>query len=120
MPTGPFGPPIMAAMPRAPRHAEVVTTTREVELTDGPLRYTLRRTSRARGMRITLHPERGVVVSVPPTGRHSWTAPEPEVERFLRSREAWIRRHLGHAEMSRQALIERPELRARRTAFSLG
>ena len=120
MPTGPFGPPIMAAMPRAPRHAEVVATTREVTLTDGPLRYTLRRTSRARGMRITIHPERGVVVSVPLAGRRGWTAPEPEVERFLRSRETWIRRHLGRAEMRRQALTDRPELGAGRQVFYLG
>lgn len=114
MPTGPFDPSIIPAMPRAPRHAEVVSTTREVTLSDGPLRYTLRRTSRARGMRLTIHPERGVVVSLPPATRRGWAAAESEVDRFLRSREAWIRRHLGRAEVSRRALVERPELGAGR------
>jgi predicted metal-dependent hydrolase len=114
MANGPFDPFIIPAMPRPPRHAAVVTTTREVTLTDGPLRYTLRRTSRARGMRVTIHPHLGVVVSVPPAGRRGWTAPEPEVDRFLTSRETWIRRHLGHAETARQAILDRPELGAGR------
>jgi predicted metal-dependent hydrolase len=88
----------------------VTVTTRELALTDGPLRYTLRRTARARGLRVTIHPERGVIVSVPPPGRRGWAAPEAEIDRFLRARETWIRRHLGRVEATRKALIERPEL----------
>jgi predicted metal-dependent hydrolase len=47
-----------------------------------------------RGLRVTIDPARGIVVSVPPAQRRGWAHPEPMIERFLRERESWVRRHL--------------------------
>ncbi|HEX3428146.1 MAG TPA: SprT family zinc-dependent metalloprotease [Candidatus Limnocylindrales bacterium] len=58
-------------------------------------------------MRITIDPELGLVVTVPLSTRRSWAHPERQIEAFLRSRDAWIRRHL-----QRQA-HQRAELAAR-------
>jgi predicted metal-dependent hydrolase len=92
-------------MPSAPVESSVVT-----QLAGGPLAYVLRRTPRSRGMRLTIHPSRGVVVSVPPATRRGWAHPESHVEAFLRDREPWIRRHLARQAAERRALAERPEL----------
>ena len=107
-------------MPRAPRPAEVTTSTRELQLDGRPLRYTLRQTSRARGLRVTIHPQDGVVVSVPPATRRGWADPVPQVEGFLRARATWIRRHLGRQAAALRALAERPDLGAGRRVPYLG
>src|SRR5215207_9044930 len=78
---------------------------------DGPLSplppYTLRRSARARRLRVTIDPGQGLLVTVPPATRRGWAHPEAEIERFLREREGWLRRHLqGHAQ-------QRAELAAR-------
>jgi predicted metal-dependent hydrolase len=69
--------------------------------------YLLRRSARSRRLRITIDPELGLVVTVPPATRRGWANPERQIDDFLRSREAWIRRHL-----QRQA-HQRAELAAR-------
>ena len=56
--------------------------------------YILRRSTRSRRLRITIDPELGLVVTVPVATRRGWAHPERPIEDFLRSREAWIRRHL--------------------------
>ena len=56
--------------------------------------YVLRRSTRSRRLRITIDPEQGLVVTVPPATRRGWAHPEGMIEEFLRSRDAWIRRHL--------------------------
>jgi predicted metal-dependent hydrolase len=70
------------------------------QLPGGPLPYTLRRSTRARLLRVVIHPDRGVVVTVPAR------TIRPEHERravaFLAEREAWLRRHLA-----RQAEVDR-------------
>jgi predicted metal-dependent hydrolase len=63
-------------------------------LPGGPLAYTLRRSPRSRGLRVVVHPDRGVVVTVPAAGRRGWSDPLPHVHGFLAEREAWLRRHL--------------------------
>ena len=69
--------------------------------------YTLRRSARARRLRVTIDPVHGLIVTVPPATRRGWARPEAEIERFLREREGWVRRHLqGHAQ-------QRAELAAR-------
>ena len=73
------------------------------ELPGGPLPYTLRRSSRARVLRVVIHPDRGVVVTVP--ARTVRPEHERRANAFLAEREPWLRKHLGH-----QAAI------ARRTA----
>ena len=71
------------------------------KLPGGPLSYTLRRSSRARVLRVVIHPDRGVVVTVPAR------TVRPEHERraaaFLAEREPWLRKHLGQqAEVARR------------------
>jgi predicted metal-dependent hydrolase len=69
--------------------------------------YTLRRSARARRLRVTIDPVHGLIVTVPPATRRGWAHPERDIERFLREREGWVRRHLtGHAR-------QRAELAAR-------
>ena len=84
---------------------------RSLSLPDGRLPYLLRRSPRSRGLRVTIDPRRGVVVSVPLAGRRGWARPEVEVERFLREREAWLRRHLARHERLRAALEARGGIR---------
>jgi len=62
---------------------------------DGRLiEYRIRRNSRSRGVRITIDPRRGLMVSVPPATRRGWAHPEPRIEAFLQERRAWVLRHL--------------------------
>jgi predicted metal-dependent hydrolase len=70
----------------------------------GPLPYILRRSPRARRLRVTIDPRRGVVVSLPPAERRGWRRPEAAIEAFLGEREAWVRRHLERAERARAAV----------------
>lgn len=81
--------------------------SRVAALPGGPLAYVLRRSVRSRRLRVTIHPERGVVVAVPPATRRGWTRPEREVERFLAEREPWLRRHLARMASDRAALAAR-------------
>ncbi|HET9521412.1 MAG TPA: SprT family zinc-dependent metalloprotease [Candidatus Limnocylindrales bacterium] len=73
--------------------------------------YTLRRSARSRRMRVTIDPNRGLVVTVPPETRRGWARPEGEIERFLREREGWIRRHLDRQASQRAELSARGGLR---------
>jgi predicted metal-dependent hydrolase len=69
------------------------------DLPGGPIPYMLRHSPRARGVRVVLHPDRGVVVTVPAT-RAGQRDGERRAVAFLAEREPWLRRHLG-----RQALL---------------
>jgi len=83
--------------------ATVLEEARRVHLAAGALDYTLRRSRRARRLRVTIDPTRGVVVTIPLRG-----AVRP-VETFLREREAWLRRHLQtQAQRRAQAALHRP------------
>jgi predicted metal-dependent hydrolase len=70
------------------------------DLPGGPLPYTLRRSPRARVVRVVIHPDRGIVVTIPAR------TVRPEHERravaFLAEREPWLRKHLA-----RQADVDR-------------
>ena len=71
------------------------------KLPGGPLPYTLRRSSRARVLRVVIHPDRGVVVTVP--ARTIRPEHERRATAFLAEREPWLRKHLGHqAEVARR------------------
>jgi predicted metal-dependent hydrolase len=61
---------------------------RWIALPGGTLAYTLRRSRRARRLRVTIDPARGVLVTLPVRGSIR------AAEGFLREREAWLRRHL--------------------------
>lgn len=73
--------------------------------------YTLRRSSRSRRLRVTIDPERGVVVTVPPASRRGWARPEAMIEAFLAEREPWLRRHLEAHARQRAELAARGGLR---------
>ena len=73
--------------------------------------YTLRRSARSRRLRVTIDPNHGLVVTVPPATRHGWARPEGEIERFLRERESWVRRHLDRQASQRAELVARGGLR---------
>ena len=77
-----------------------------VELEGGSLAITVRRSPRARRLRVVVDPDRGVVVTVPAV--HSLRGGIGHVEVFLQEREAWLRRHLD-----RQAQV-RARIEARR------
>ena len=77
---------------------------------DGDIPYTLRRSPRATRLRVTIHPGRGVVVTVPAAARRGWSRPEAVIEAFLAEREPWVRRHLGRQAASRARLDDRPAL----------
>lgn len=64
------------------------------ELPGGPLPYTLRHSPRARNIRVVIHPDRGVVVTVP-AGRVAQRDGERRAAQFLGQREPWLRRHLA-------------------------
>ena len=71
------------------------------QLPGGPLPYTLRRSSRARVLRVVIHPDRGVVVTVP--ARTVRPEHEHRAAAFLAQREPWLRKHLGQqAEVARR------------------
>lgn len=90
--------------------AEVVETDAVARLPGGELPYVLRRTPRARRLRLTVHPRRGLVVSLPEAARRGWAHPQAQVDRFLREREPWIRRHLARQAAVRDQLDGRPAL----------
>lgn len=81
------------------------------QLPGGPIAYTLRRSPRSRGLRVVIHPDRGVVVTVPTAGRRGWSDPLPHVLGFLVEREAWLRRHLDRHARERARVASRGGLR---------
>jgi predicted metal-dependent hydrolase len=89
----------------------VTETPATVRLPGGSLDYTLRRSPRSRGLRVVIHPERGVVVTVPAAGRRGWSDPERHIRAFLAEREPWLRRHLDRQAADRAELAARGGLR---------
>lgn len=75
-------------------------------LPGGLLPYTLRHSPRARGLRVVIHPDRGVVVTVPATRSGRLDGERRAVE-FLTAREPWLRRHLARHEDVRAELAAR-------------
>jgi predicted metal-dependent hydrolase len=93
-------------LPARPLGKQTTEAPAVAALSGGPLPYTLRHSPRARGLRVVIHPERGVLVTVPAT-RSGRTDGERRAAEFLAQREPWVRRHLA-----RQADV-RAELEAR-------
>ena len=107
--------------PRPVREEPGVQETPAVaRLPGGELPYTLRRSPRARRLRVTIHPARGVVVTVPVASRRGWARPEPVVTAFLAEREPWVRRHLARQAAVRTRLDDRPALEDGRVIPYLG
>jgi predicted metal-dependent hydrolase len=74
---------------------------RHLRLGGASIQYVVRQTPRARGLRLTIDPRRGLVVSLPPPTRRGWAHPEGRVEAFLRERETWVVRHLRRLDRER-------------------
>lgn len=75
-------------------------------LAGGALPYTLRHSPRARGLRVVIHPDRGIVVTVP-AGRAGRLDGERRASEFLAQREPWLRRHLARHQDIRAVLAAR-------------
>jgi predicted metal-dependent hydrolase len=86
-------------------------TPASVDLPGGRIDYTLRRSARSRGLRVVIHPDRGVVVTVPTARRRGWADAERHVRPFLLDREAWLRRHMNRHARVRALLAARGGLR---------
>jgi predicted metal-dependent hydrolase len=86
----------------------------------GDIPYILRRSPAARRLRVTVHPERGVVVSMPTASRRGWRGADATVDAFLRDREPWLRRHLARQQATRGRLEARPALDEGRAIPYLG
>ena len=72
-----------------------------------PFPYTLRQSARSRHLRITVDPELGLVVSVPPPSRRGWADPRPRIDAFLVERSDWIQRHLDRRARERAEVAAR-------------
>lgn len=92
------------------REATVLATevdSRSVRLGGRVVDYRVRRSARSRGLRVTIDPRLGLVVSVPPATRRGWARPEGHIDAFLRERQAWVLRHLDGLARERDAARER-------------
>lgn len=93
-----------------PRPAVAVETDEVVRLPGGDVPYTLRRSPQARRLRVVIHPERGVVVTIPAAARLGRGGADRVVREFLAEREPWLRRHLGRQAATQARLDDRPPL----------
>jgi hypothetical protein len=80
-----------------------VEPVRIVRLGERSVEYRVRRSARSRGLRVTIDPREGVVVSVPPPTRRGWANPAPHIDAFLRERARWVVRHVETLERDRAA-----------------
>ncbi len=81
--------------------ARVVERSFVARLPGGDLPYVLRRSARARRLRVTVDPIRGVIATIPI--RTAEARARSLVEPFLADREAWLRRHLGRRDAAMAA-----------------
>jgi predicted metal-dependent hydrolase len=93
-------------LPARPLGKRTTESSAVAALSGGPLPYTLRHSPRARGLRVVIHPERGVLVTVPAT-RSGRTDGERRAVEFLAQREPWVRRHLARQADVRAELLAR-------------
>jgi predicted metal-dependent hydrolase len=92
------------------RHLVAVETGEVAVLPGGELPYTLRRSPRARRLRVVIHPERGVVVTLPMSARLARGGADRVIRDFLSEREPWLRRHLARQAATQARLDDRPPL----------
>ena len=98
----------MSAVTSVPA-SRVVERTATIELPSGELTYTLRRSPRARRLRVVVDPRHGVVVTVPLRWRGG--SASDAVAAFLVERDRWLRRHLDrHDDARRRAADPRTGL----------
>jgi hypothetical protein len=76
----------------------------ELKLPGGRVECTMRRSVRARNMRVTVDPRLGAVVTVPSRAARNRDEAERLAEAFLGERERWLRRHLDRHTHQREVL----------------
>jgi predicted metal-dependent hydrolase len=86
---------------RHPTRTSDVAVERLIHLDGAEVPYLLRRSNRSRGIRATIDPRRGVLVTVPPATRRGWSQPDALVDGFLRERSRWLLGHLARLERDR-------------------
>ena len=88
--------------------ASMAATTTEwrasVRLAGGNLECTLRRSSRARHLRLTVDPRHVAIVTVPARAARNRGEAERLAESFVAERETWLRRHLDKQARQREEL----------------
>jgi predicted metal-dependent hydrolase len=91
------------------RHPDILPPepAHRVRLGRRSVEYRLRRSARSLGLRVTIDPREGVIVSVPLATRRGWADPVPRVEAFLQERERWLVRHVEELERDQQAAAAR-------------
>ena len=97
------GPARPAATGAAATRTGGIETAARLRLPGGDLAFLLRRSGRARRLRVVVDPARGVIVTVP-GGRRSERDALALAAPFLAEREAWIRRHLARGAVERARL----------------
>jgi len=90
-----------------PATSRIVESEHRLHLAGASVPYVVRRTPRSRGLRVTIDPRRGVVVTIPPSSRRGWVRADERVEGFLRERQAWIVRHVTRLERERAEIVAR-------------
>jgi predicted metal-dependent hydrolase len=85
----------------APTTTEWRTSLR---LPGGPLECTVRRSSRAHHLRLTVDPRHAAIVTVPARAARSRGQAERLAESFVAEREDWLRRHLDRQSRQREEL----------------
>jgi predicted metal-dependent hydrolase len=88
---------------RQPLTVQIEPPARSLRLGGRSVEYFVRRSPRSRGLRVTIDPRLGLVVSVPPDARRGWARPQDRIEGFLREREGWVLRHLDRLARERDA-----------------
>ena len=96
-------------MPRAARTPPTTESSISLRLPGGPVNAVLRSSGRARRVRLTVDPVRGLVVTIPAGARNASRAIEVAAA-FAAEREPWIRRHLASVEQARADRAARPPL----------
>jgi hypothetical protein len=94
---------------RADRRAASVEEAVTIDLPGGPVDAILRRSPRARRLRLTVDARRGLIVTVP-GGRRTDPRVLAAIGPFARDREAWIRRHLAAVDRARDDAAARGPL----------
>jgi predicted metal-dependent hydrolase len=95
--------------------AGMAATTTEwrasLRLGDGRLECTLRRSPRARHLRLTVDPRYAAIVTVPARAARNRSDAERLAESFMAERETWLRRHLERQARQREELAALGPLR---------
>jgi predicted metal-dependent hydrolase len=107
-------PAIVGSFPSRNLPLMAATTTEwraSLRLGGGSLECTLRRSPRARNLRLTVDPRHAVVVTVPARAAPTRAEAERLAESFVADREAWLRRHLEKQARQRDQLAALGPLR---------